>query len=323
VVRRFAPAITPGEGDLVAIDIDVSPFDNSQTKKEGVAWTYKKFIGYAPIFAYVGQEGYLANLELRPGSDHCQRGTTQFLERTLDYARMMSDAPFLVRMDSGNDSLDNIQVCRREKAAYLIKRNLRKESKEEWLRIAMTCGEMEKARPGEEVWRGEHYVRRTDIDDPLRIVFCVSRRTVQANGQALLVPEVEVETYWTSLDADAARVIELYHAHGTSEQFHSELKTDLDLERLPSGKFQTNELVLLLGMIAYNLLRLIGQESLRENDTPVRKRVSRRRLRSVMQDMIYLACRMVRHARQWKLSFGRHCPWFSAWRRVYLRVALA
>ncbi len=338
VVRRFAPAITPSEGDLVAIDIDaclsprgrqVSPFDNSQTKKEGVEWTYKKFTGYAPIFAYVGKEGYLVNLELRPGSSHCQKGTTQFLERTLAYARMMSDAPFLVRMDSGNDSLDNIKLCREEEAAYLIKRNLRKESKQEWLQIAMTCGEMEKPRPGKEVWRGEQYVRRAGIDDPLRIVFCVSRRTMEANGQALLIPTVEVETYWTSLDVEVTRVIELYHAHGTSEQFHSELKTDLDLERLPSGKFQTNELVLLLGMIAYlsaaaqagNLLRLIGQESLRENDIPVRKKVSRRRLRSVMQDMIYLACRMVRHARQWKLSFGSHCPWFDAWLRVYVRVA--
>ena len=83
----------------------------------------------------------------------------------------------------------------------------------------------------------------------LRIVFKVTERTIEANGQqTLLVPRLEVDTYWISLlDAEAARVIELYHAHGTSEQFHSELKTDLDLERLPSGKFQTNELVLLLG----------------------------------------------------------------------------
>ncbi|MBT9159874.1 MAG: hypothetical protein AAGB97_06145 [Dehalococcoidia bacterium] len=49
----------------MAVDIDVSPFDNSKTKKESVNWTYKKFDGYAPIFGYVGQEGYLANLELR------------------------------------------------------------------------------------------------------------------------------------------------------------------------------------------------------------------------------------------------------------------
>jgi len=320
VARRFAPAITPSPGKLVAIDIDVSPFDNSETKKEGVEWTYKKFAGYAPIFAYVGEEGYLANLELRPGSDHCQNGTTKFLERTLHYARMMSDGPFLVRMDSGNDSLENIKVCQEEKAQYLIKRNLRQEKPEEWLKIAMECGEMEESRPGKQVWRGERYVRRAGIDEPLRIVFCVTRRTMECNGQVLLIPKVEVETYWTSLADDAATVIDLYHAHGTSEQFHSELKSDLDLERLPSGKFQTNGLVLLLGMMAYNLLRVIGQESLQQDDAPIRKAVSRRRIRSVMQDMIYLACRMVRHARRLVLSFGRDCAWFNTWRRVYLQV---
>lgn len=323
VVRRFAPVITPSEGALVPIDIDVSPFDNSDTKKEKVEWTYKRFVGYAPIFAYVGKEGYLANLELRPGSDHCQKGTKAFLEKTLRYARMMSDAPFLVRMDSGNDSLENIKVCRSEKAHYLIKRNLRQESKEDWLKIAMESGELEESRSGKEVWRGERYVNKAGIAEPLRIVFRVIKRTVDANGQALLFPKVEVESYWTSLDVDVARVIELYHAHGASEQFHSELKTDLDLERLPSGKFQTNELVLLLGMVAYNVLRLIGQESLQGDDIPIRKRVTRRRLRSVMQDMIYLASRVVRHARRWALSFGRHCPWFETWRRVYLQLGTA
>ncbi len=35
MVRRFAAVLTPSEGELVPIDIDVSPFDNSDTKKEG------------------------------------------------------------------------------------------------------------------------------------------------------------------------------------------------------------------------------------------------------------------------------------------------
>jgi len=321
IVGRLAPAITPCHGNLVAVDIDVSPFDNSKTKKEGVSWTYKKFDGYAPIFGYVGEEGYLANLELRPGSDHSQKGTEAFLRRTLSYARRMTDAPLLVRMDSGNDSLGNIKVCREEKAHYIIKRNLRRETPEEWLEIAKSCGRLEEPRPGKQVWIGERYRERPEIEGPLRTVFCVTLRTMEPDGQALLIPTVEVETYWTSLNDDGATVVELYRAHGTSEQFHSELKTDLDLERLPSGKFQTNELVLLLGMVAYNLLKLIGQESLRETDAPIRKQVSRRRVRSVMQDLIYLACRLVRHARRWILSFGRNCPWLKTWRRVYLRFA--
>ncbi len=182
-----------------------------------------------------------------------------FLRRALGYAQRMTEAPLLVRLDSGHDSLDNLKVCRKHGAHYIIKRNLRKE------------------------------------------------------GQA--------ETYWTSLTDDPATMIALYRAHGTSEQFHSELKTDLDLERLPSGKLQTNALVLDLGMLVYNILRLIGQQSLREGGAPIRKVVFRRRLRSVIQDLMYLACRLVRHARRWSLSFGRHCSWFANWRGVYLHVA--
>jgi len=172
--------------------------------------------------------------------------------------------------------LGNIKVCQQQKAHYIIKRNLRRETSEEWLEIARECGELREPRPGKQMWMGERYIKKQGIKEPLRIVFCVTLRTLEADGQVLLIPRVKVETWWTSLSDDVATVVGLYRSHGTSEQFHSELKTDLDLERLPSGKFQTNELVLLLGMVAYNLLRLIGQESLREADAPIRKQVSRR-----------------------------------------------
>lgn len=46
-----------------------------------------------------------------------------------------------------------------------------------------------------------------------------------------------------------------------SGQYHNEIKTDMDMEKLPSRKFESNKLVLELAMIAYNVLRIIGQES--------------------------------------------------------------
>jgi hypothetical protein len=51
-----------------------------------------------------------------------------------------------------------------------------------------------------------------------------------------------VETYWTNLGESAADIIALYHDHGTSEQYHSELKSDLNLERFPSQSFAVNTL---------------------------------------------------------------------------------
>ena len=52
---------------------------------------------------------------------------------------------------------------------------------------------------------------------------------------------------------------------------------------------------------------------------PIRKRVRRRRLRSVIQDMIYMASRLVRHARHWSLALWKHNPWRPVWQRVYER----
>ena len=61
---------------------------------------------------------------------------------------------------------------------------------------------------------------------------------------------------YTSTSLPDETVIDLYHAHGESEQYHSEIKTDMDVGRLPSGKFENNKLVLELTMIAYNICLL-------------------------------------------------------------------
>lgn len=73
-VRRAGGRVTPLDNGLVPLDCDVTPFDNSQTEKEGVSRTYKGEDGYAPMAADLGQEGYCLELELRAGSQHCQKG---------------------------------------------------------------------------------------------------------------------------------------------------------------------------------------------------------------------------------------------------------
>lgn len=140
MVQSKAPAITPIEtslGLLVPLNMDVSPFENSKSNKEGVSRTYKGCDGYAPIFAYLGREGYLVNLELREVFQHCQKDTPLFLKETLDYARKITSAPILMRLDSGNGSQDNFQDPERYKDThFIIKRNLRKESLQAWLDLS-------------------------------------------------------------------------------------------------------------------------------------------------------------------------------------------
>ncbi len=329
MLGRHAPPLAPCHGDLIPLDVDVSPLDNSGTKKEGVACTYKMLDGYAPVFAYLGQEGYLIHGQLRPGDQHCQKGTPEFLDHAIALARRVTDARLLVRMDAGNDDAENLRILRKNKVDWIIKRNLRRESEAEWLEIAQAHGQWEEPRPGKMVYTGETFLSRAGRQQ--RVVFQVVERTIAADGQRLLVAEIEIGTWWTSLSrrrATAAQVIELYHQHGTSEQFHSELKTELDLERLPSGKFATNALMLSLGLVAYNVLRLCGQAALAEDKRlppeekmPLSKPVFRRRLRSVIQDLMYFAARLTKHARRIGLSLWRSDPWRFVWQRLYHRFA--
>lgn len=53
---------------------------------------------------------------------------------------------------------------------------------------------------------------------------------------------------------------------------------------MPSGKFATNDLVLSLAVLAFNISRAIGQATLISPDSPVRHPAKRRRIRTVMQD---------------------------------------
>lgn len=92
---------------LVPIDIDVSPFDNSGSSKQGVSFTYKQHDGYAPMFAYAGTEGYLLDCELRPGKQHCQCGTPEFIRRSVERLKSLGlEGQCLLRLDSGNDAAE-------------------------------------------------------------------------------------------------------------------------------------------------------------------------------------------------------------------------
>ena len=128
--------------------------------------------------------------------------------------------------------------------------------------------------------------------------------------------------WWTNLGWTDDDIIASYHAHGESEQYHSEIKTDMDIERLPSGKFDTNELVLELTIIAYNLLRMVGQESLRHKPDQ-RRKVKRRRIRTVIDNLIRCASHITQHARQQVMGLGESNTWRFTFAQVWTRFAEA
>lgn len=317
IERSHAP-ITAHNG-YVRLDFDTFTMDNSGTKKEEVSRTYQGFDGYTPIAAYLGNEGWCVSLELRPGSQHPALDTQYFLaERTFPHVERLvpTGEKVLSVSDSGFDSAcllftHDDERCRYQALSrsfdWIVKWNPRKRKAEDWVAHATQAGAIWKEvrlgkrectfdRTVERAWAGE---RRN-----FRLVVKVTERTINKKGQHLLSPEVEVEGWWTSLAEAPEAIISHYAFHGTHEQFHSEIKTDMDLERLPSGKFDTNDAVLHLGMFAYNCLRLIGQLGLTGEISPVKHPAKRRRIRTVLQEVMYRAAQFIAKARKLILDFG-------------------
>lgn len=238
MLREMHIEPTALDNGFVPVDIDVTPFDNSKSNKEGVSRTYKGFDGYAPIMAYIGTEGYLVNLELRIGKQHCQKETPDFLRETIELCRQLTEKPLLIRLDSGNDASENIGIFMEESYKYnnvsfIIKRNPRQESKEEWLEsVRECCQNIQHPRDGKTVYIGQTF------------------RNV---------------TY----------------------------------------------------SLSDNILRIIGQESLKKKDAPGRKKIHRRRIRTVISNLMQFAGHLTEHAGRLVLSIGRSNRWRFTFKRLY------
>lgn len=322
---RLGVPVTPLSTGHVPLDADLFTQDNARTKKEGVSYTYQGYDGYGVMAAYLGTEGWCLAADLKPGSENGQLGFGFVLDRVLPAARRLTSLPLLLRLDSGHDALENRVRATEEGIDFIIKWNPRRESPRHWLDHAKAQTEgvsWSEPRPGKRIatfriavsrrWQKRDYCHWR--------VMRVTERTIDRQGQGLLVPRIEVEGWWTSLELAGEQIIALYRDHATSEQFHSEFKTDLDLERLPSGKFDTNTLVMSMGLFVYNLLRWIGLTGLIGAHSPVRHEAKRRRLRTVMQELISLAGKFYQRGRRLWLRLSCHCPAFDAFARVKARL---
>jgi hypothetical protein len=319
LIKKMESKLTPSVRELIPLDIDVSPFNNEQTKKEGVSRTYAGYDGYAPIFAYLGKaEGWIVGVELREGKRHSQCDKGEFIRKAIQNAKILSQS-ILVRVDSGNDSKDTIKICLEdEKVDFIIKRNLRKEDPLDYLeRIKKSkTASIKTPRKGKMVYR-DKIKADVGLKEDKQMVYEVIERTIDKHGNPNLLADIEVNAYWTSLPDDADTVIRLYEEHGTSEQFHSEIKSDIGLERFPSGKFKTNALVLALGCFTYNLLRWAGQKALRYKGIPGSKAKERIRLKTIIQDIMYMAAKLVSHARKRVLKICGDNPCLPLFRQLY------
>jgi len=314
----------------IPLDLDGFVLDNSGSKKENVERTYRQVDGYLCLPAYLGQEGWMVNQHLLPGSQHPQNGFISFIRETLARVRQFCALKLLLRADSAHDAIANLaELSRHRRVDYIIKWNPRKQDKQAWAEQAFAKGKITTPRLGKRVsvFSVKEKHTFTDADGikktiVLRRIMRVIERATDKKGQMLLEPDIELEGWWTSLKYSDQEIIELYKGHALCEQYHAEIKTDMDLERLPSGKFATNQLVMACGALVYNILRFIGQVALVNAKGIIRHEAKRRRVKTVIQELVYFAGRLISSGRRLKLRFSRHVTAHAeAFTEIYRRLA--
>ena len=338
MIERLLTRHAPDYGVLpcgwLPLDIDTFAMDNSGTAKEGVGRTYAGVDGYCPLAAYLGAHGFCLDLALRPGTQHSVKHTDDDLRRIVPLAQRLSaagpKAPLLARLDSGFDSaalmacIESMNAPGLAQVDWIIKWNPRSTDAAQMAEELDAAGTAwEHPRVGKRVAIWEQAVEVPGVQRTVRRVLRLVERTIGSRGQHLIVPELELQGWTTTLPSslDAQEIIALYADHGTHEQFHAEFKTDLDLTRLPSGKFDTNALVCRLAAVAMNILRLMGQRGLLGPDAPVRHQAKRRRIKTVMQELIYRAGRLIEHGRQMVLGLGANDRSAAVFMRLHTQFA--
>jgi hypothetical protein len=311
----------------VRVDTDSSIFDNSQSRKEGVAIGYTGVAGYAPICSFL-EGGIVVGARLCPGDRHpLHEGYEGYFARVRQRVNELApDSPILWVEDAAFDS-GKLMAARhadvnKTRDFFIIRHNLRQEPSDVLVNLAKEQGEAFRPRPGKTVYIGTT-VRRHGEMEKVRLVYEVTERSSK-KGQLLLVSEYTVFSVWTNLEdgVSCADVLRLYRDRGTCEQYFAEIKSELDLERLPSGKFCVNELFFQLGMFVNNMLRVMGQ-SLLGPELLKMKKATRRRLRTVMQNLMYMCGRVVHHAHRVILRVKGANGTAGAMCRLYRQLALA
>lgn len=340
LLERYAfPGSIKGT-DLIPVDFDVTVQNNTGSKKEGVSPTYQKNIsGYAPMMSNIGNQGYLLNLEFRAGRRHSNcAGTDEYIMRTMNLARRLCPGQsLLARFDSGNDSDSNIVALSDFPNSYfLIKHQERgrnaDRAKDLQIEEVMNNYSTKQIKQGNAIyynWEKESMACIIDekgkqVMKSCRKILCVVELTHDLNtGAPLLIPYRSLHMWRTNLPKahySAKQVIGLYKDHGTSEQFHSEFKSDLDVERLPSRKFLTNKLIMSLAKLAFNILRIIGHQAIQSRLINQKKSLTRIRLRTVLLKIMYLPSKLMRKHKRWTIVLPRSNPLSKLFSEIYDQI---
>lgn len=213
---------------------------------------------YYPLFCTVAQTGQVFDLLHRPGNIHDSRGARDFLITCIEQIRAALPGVFIeARLDSAFFSDAIVGALHKLGVEFTVSvpferfvgLKQRIENRRRWRRInaEISCFE--------DRWKPNSWPRR------YRFVFLRTRhrrRSKQPVQLDLFEPidfDFRYTVVVTNKTANAATVVRFHHGRGAQEGVFGELKSQGQLDYVPTRTLAGNQLYLLAAVLAYNLNR--------------------------------------------------------------------
>src|SRR5690625_1303902 len=232
--------------ESIILDLDSTHADTYGDQEDTAFNAYYGTIGFHPLVCFDGMTGDFIKTQLRPGNVYTSNGVVDFIEPVIRHynEKFPETIPFL-RGDSGFAIPALYELCEKESVYYVI----RLKSNANLQRLA---SELHPTTSQMDVTKTECYHEVTEYQAGS---WSASRKviikSVRPAGELFFTHAFFVTNLSGTFSPKT--IVQSYQKRGTMENYIKEAKNGFYLDRMSSHSFATNEVRMMLSLLAYNL----------------------------------------------------------------------
>ncbi|HXH73544.1 MAG TPA: transposase [Bacteriovoracaceae bacterium] len=273
----------------IVFRIDATTHEQFAEKMEGVEWNYKKIkcLSSQTLF---DDAGFCYGFNLREGATHTSVGAIEMMEGAFNVVPK-GIKKYLVA-DSGYSSLNvynhlitkqvNFAICLGEKAWGALLKNYG--NKISWRKTRLQFFKSDKCEIGSCLYPLKGLAEKRSH---LRVVFIRTKKKKIESGENHPYHYYAIVTDMSSAEMNDEHLIRFYRKRAIIENNIKDLKQGLDFYHFPCQSLKANNVWGLMGIIAYNLMRL-ASFTISKNGCFVK---------TVRKKIVMVAGELVKHAR--------------------------
>lgn len=234
------------QSKTLLFDLDSTHSDTYGKQDQSAYNAHYGTVGFHPLVAFDGLTGDFLKAKLRPGNVYTSNGVVEFMRPLIEhYNQKFPETTSLVRGDSGFAVPGLYELCEKESVFYIIR--LKSNAK-----LKSLANELHPIDEIRDVTVTESYIEESIYQaaswSKQRRVIIQSTRPA---GELFFTHAFFVTSLGESFSPQA--IVHSYKQRGTMENFIKESKNGFGFDQMKSNDFLTNEVRMMLALLAYNL----------------------------------------------------------------------